>query len=107
LSLNNNIINNAINNDNDVLDDDILKEYQMDKINENFNSIDDYFWRYNQSSKLLINDDLVYSDNNENKQEQKQDINDNNDINDINNKIKNVLEIIKDTDDIFDKDKII
>ena len=33
---------------NDRLDEDILKEYQIEKFNESLNSLDDYFWRYNQ-----------------------------------------------------------
>ena len=33
--------------DNNILDDDILKEYQTEKFNNSINTIDDYFWRYN------------------------------------------------------------
>jgi hypothetical protein len=93
----------------DTLDDDIFKEYQEDKLNDSFNSLDDYFWRYNQHNFKNKNyDEFVYCDNGENINNiLANDIDnnnlisrDNNDLNNItiNEKIKNVIKNIEEID---------
>jgi hypothetical protein len=106
--------------DTNVLDDDILKEYQIEKFNSSINTIDDYFWRYNHTNSNLHNLDKnvsgedykntdVSSDDEcfdyinasakkKNIEENVNDINDVNDVNNVNNKIKKVIAIMNEID---------
>ena len=56
--------NNEKTNDDNIFDDDnIMKEYQYEKLNDNINVVDDYFWRYSQSKKTSMYEDNVIDDN--------------------------------------------
>ena len=96
--------------DNNVLEDDILKEYQTEKFNNSINTIDDYFWRYNHIN-LKNNDDIekIEYDNNITTNDSFSDKNITDDLilkkkscqTDINvdDKIKNVIKIIEEFDE--------
>ena len=96
--------------DNNVLDDDILKEYQTEKFNNSINTIDDYFWRYNHIN-LKNNDDIekIEYDNNITTNDSFSDKNITDELilkkkscqTDINvdDKIKNVIKIIEEFDE--------
>ena len=107
--------NSAI--DNNILDDDILKEYQTEKFNNSINTIDDYFWRYNHTNSKN-NDDYNINDT---EYKEKNDDGNNNYFNysnelvvkknvieneiDVSEKIKNVIKIINEIDSL-DNNKI-
>jgi hypothetical protein len=87
----------------DILDDDILKEYQLEKYNDFHNTLDNYFWRYGQYDlkKNETHDEIIYYNNEEiiNNNLIIHDVNQINDISiNINEKIKNVIKIIDEID---------
>jgi hypothetical protein len=100
----------------DTLDEDILREYQEDKFNDSLNSLDDYFWRYNQHN-LKNNEsygELIYYNNDQtaNNITNENDTNnltikDEDELNNticINEKLKNVIKIIDEIDDFTDEE---
>jgi hypothetical protein len=105
---NKNVLDNEEKNlivDNNILDDDILKEYHSEKFNDSINTIDDYFWRYNNTkfnNNNEIKDDYYHNffdDFEYNNEDFKEEYNST--LKDeicVNEKIKNVIKIIEEID---------
>jgi hypothetical protein len=87
--------NNTNNDDNNYDDEYIIKEYQIEKMNDATNGINDYFWRYHQYNFTnpvnTCNIDIDDSNNNKNIYE---------DEPNINIKIKNIIQNLDENNDL-------
>lgn len=99
----NNTINNDYSRDDNIFDDDnIIKEYQIEKMNDNLNGINDYFWRYHQynvSDKIDIEETNIINEEDKNN-------NDSDNENNIKRKIKNLINNFSELNNLNDFNEI-
>lgn len=84
---------------NNVLDEDILREYNSEKVNDSLNTLNDYFWRYGQLNLKNEESSLAPENDDDLKNNNYPEINNLSEptVN-ITDKIKKVIKIINDLD---------
>ena len=78
----------------------IIEEYQKEKMNDSIEGLNDYFWRYNNYNTDKYTDNSNIENSNQNLQN-----NENNNFNDnvdINVKIKNIIDMINNYDNVIE-----
>lgn len=81
----------------------IIEEYQKEKMNDSIEGLNEYFWRFNNYTTNKYTDNSIIENRNENvvNVENNENINLNENVN-INVKIKNIIDMIDNYDDIIE-----
>jgi len=78
----------------------IIEEYQKEKMNDSIEGLNEYFWRFNNYTTNKYTDNINIENNNQNIQNNEN--NNFNDNDDINVKIKNIIDMINNYDNVIE-----